>query len=82
MTFSFTSSNAGGTEGGEGPERPNSMSVAGLSCRKAMVGTRRAISVLSGINGLRNKPSHLVGSPSLSPAYKGGFSATQVSIFD
>jgi len=48
---------------GEAPERPNSMAVAGLSYRKAMVGTGRAISVLSG-----NKPSHLVGPLSLSPA--------------
>ena len=56
--------------------------MAGLSYRKAMVGTRRAISVLPGINGLRNKPSHLVGPPSLSPVYKPSFLATQVSIFD
>ena len=34
---------------------PNSMAVAGLSCRKAMVSTGRAVSVLFGINELRNK---------------------------
>jgi len=44
---------------GEAPERPNSMAMAGLGCRKAIGGTGRAISVLSGINGLRNKLSHL-----------------------
>ena len=51
------------------------MSVAELSCRKAMVCTGKAISVLSGINGLRNKLSHLVGPLSLSPVYKCSFSA-------
>ena len=54
---------------------PNSMAVAGLSCRKAMVSIGRAISVLFGINGLRNKLSHLVGPVSLSPAYKSSSSA-------
>ena len=37
----------------------------GLACRKALVGTGRAISVLFGINGLRNKSSYLVGPPFL-----------------
>ena len=41
----------------------NSMAVSGLACRKALVGTGRAISILFGINGLRNKPSYLVGPP-------------------
>ena len=54
---------------------PNSLTVAGLSCRKAMVCTGKAISVLFGINGLRNKLSHLVGPVFLPPAYKGSFSA-------
>ena len=43
----------------------NSMAVFGLACRKALVGTGRAISVLFGINGLRNEPSYLVGPPFL-----------------
>jgi len=30
----------------------NSMTMSGLACRKALVGTGRAISVLFGINGL------------------------------
>jgi len=45
------------------PKGANSMAVSGLSCRKALVGTGKAISVLFGINGLRNKPSYLVGPP-------------------
>ena len=43
----------------------NGMAVCGLACRKALVGTGRAISVLFGINGLRNKPSYLIGPPFL-----------------
>ena len=35
----------------------------GRVCRRALVGTMRAISVVFGINGLRNELSHLVGSP-------------------
>ena len=42
------------------PKGANSMAVSGLICRKVLVGTGRAISVLFGINGLRNKPSYLV----------------------
>jgi len=34
----------------------NNMAVSGLSCKEALVGTGRAISVLFGISGLRNKP--------------------------
>jgi len=34
----------------------NSMAVSGLSCREALVGTGRTISVLFGISELRNKP--------------------------
>ena len=41
------------------------MAVSGLACRKALVGTGRAISVLFGIKGLRNKLSYLVGPPFL-----------------
>jgi len=39
-----------------------------------LVGTGRAISVLFGINGVRNKQSHLVGPPF--PAFKACYSAT------
>ena len=41
------------------------MVMSGLTCRMALVGTGRAISALFGINGLRNKPSYLVGPPFL-----------------
>ena len=52
-----------GTGGGEWVllKGANSMTMSGLACRKALVGTGRAISVLFGINRLRNKPSYLVG---------------------
>ena len=39
----------------------NNMAVSGLSCREALIGTGRAISVLFGISGLRNKPLTFVG---------------------
>ena len=42
---------------------------------EALVGTRRTISVLFGINRLRNKLSYLVGPPFL--AFMAHFSATQ-----
>ena len=42
--------------------------------RSDLVGTGRAISVLFGINGVRNKRSHLVGPPF--PEFKARFSAT------
>ena len=43
-----------GTGGGEWVllKGANSMTMSGLACRKALVGTGRAISVLFGINGL------------------------------
>ena len=41
----------------------NSMATSGLILRSDMVGTGKAISVLFGINGVRNKRSHLVGPP-------------------
>jgi len=56
------------------PKGANGMGVSGLTCRKALVGTGRAISVLIGINRLRNKLSHLVGPPFL--AFMACFSAT------
>ena len=56
------------------PQGAESKAVSGLGCRKALVSTGRAISVLFGINRLGNKPSHLVGPPF--PAFKTHFSAT------
>ena len=58
------------------PKGANSMAVSGLTCRKALVGTGRAISVLFGINGFRNKPSDLVG-----PLFVAHFSATPGWLF-
>ena len=52
----------------------NNMAASGLIFRSELVGTRRAISVLYGINGVRNKRSHLVGPPF--PEFKARFSAT------
>jgi len=49
-------SRKGGTGGGGWvhPKGANSMAVSELACRKALVGTGRAISVLFGINRFRN----------------------------
>ena len=44
-----------------------------LVFRSDLVGTGRAISILFGINGVRNKRSHLVGPPF--PEFKARFSA-------
>ena len=41
------------------PKGANSMAMSGLACRKALVGTGRAVSVLFGINGLGNKLSYV-----------------------
>ena len=51
----------------------NSMAVYGLVSRSNLVGTGRAISILFGINGVRNKQSRLVGPPF--PAFKARISA-------
>ena len=56
------------------PKGANSMTVSGLVSRIDLVGTGRAISVLFGIIGVRNKRSHLVEPPF--PAFKAHFSAT------
>ena len=56
------------------PKGANSMAVSGLVFRSDLVGTERAISILFGINGVRNKQSHLVGPPF--PEFKARFSAT------
>ena len=53
-----------GRTGGGGwvqPKGANSMAASGLVFRSNLVGTGRAISILFGINGVRNKLSHLVG---------------------
>ena len=48
--------------------------MGGLVFRSDLVGTGRAISILFGINGVRNKRSHLVGPPF--PEFKARFSST------
>ena len=50
------------------------MPASGLVFRSDLVGTGRAISILFGINGVRNMRSHLVGPPF--PELKAHFSAT------
>jgi len=50
------------------------MAVSGLACTKSLVGTGRAISIVTGINRLRNKLLYLVGPPLL--AIMARFSAT------
>ena len=52
----------------------NSMAASELVSRSDLVGTGRVISVLFGINGVRNKRSHFVGPPF--PVFKAHFSAT------
>ena len=61
----FCFSRNGGTGGGGWvhPKGANSMVVSGLVFRSDLVGTGRAISILFGINGVRNQRSHLVGPP-------------------
>jgi len=56
----------------------NSIAMSGLTFRNNLVGTGRAISVLSGINGVRNKQSHLGGPPF--PAFKAVYQLQQVCI--
>ena len=72
----FCVSRKGGTGGGGWVhlKGANSMAVSGLVFRSDLVGTGRAISILFGINGVRNQQSHLVGPPF--PEFKAGFSAT------
>jgi len=45
------------------PKGANSMAVSGLVFRSDLADTGRAISILFGINGVRNQRSHLVGPP-------------------
>ena len=56
------------------PKGINSMATFGLVFRSNLVGTGRSISILFGINGVRNKQSHRVGPPF--PEFKACFSAT------
>jgi len=72
----FYVSRKGGTGGGGWVHvsGANSMAVSGLISRSDLVGTGRAISILFGINGVRNQRSHLVGPPI--PEFKARFSAT------
>jgi len=72
----FCVSRKGGRGGGGWvhPKGANSMAMSGLISRNNLVGTGRAISVLFGINGVRNEQSHLVGPPF--PVFKAHFSAT------
>jgi len=55
-------SRKGGTGGGGWvhPKGANSMAVSELIFRSDLVGTGRAISILFGINGVRNQRPHLV----------------------
>jgi len=62
-----------GIIGGGGWVHQNSMAAFGLVSRSDLVGTGRVISVLFGVNGVRNKRSHLVGPPF--PAFKACFPA-------
>jgi len=55
------------------PKDANSMAASGLVFRSDLVGTVRAISIHFGINGVRNKRSHLVEPPF--PEFKARFSA-------
>ena len=72
----FCVSRKGETEGGGWVhlKGANSMAASGLVFRSNLVGTGRAISILFGINGVRNQRSHLVGPPF--PEFKANFSAT------
>ena len=63
-------SRKGGTGGGGWvhPKGGNSMATSGLVFRSDLVGTGKAISIVFGINGVRNQRSHL--------EFKACFSAT------
>ena len=72
----FCPSRKGGTGGGGWvyPKGANSMATSGLVFRSNLVATGRAISILLGINGVRNRRFHLVGPPF--SEFKARFSAT------
>jgi len=73
-------SRKGGAGGGGWvhPKGANGMAASGLVFRSNLVGTGRAISILFGINGVRNQQSHLVGAPF--PEFKAHFQLQQVDI--
>ena len=56
------------------------MAASVLIFRSDLVGTGKAISILFGINGVRNKRSHLVGPPF--PEFKAHFSAKKITSGD
>jgi len=56
------------------PKGANSMAVSWLVLRSDLAGTGKAISIHFGMNGVRNKRSHLVGPPFLE--FKARFPAT------
>ena len=72
--FCFSRKGRIGRSGWVHPKGANSMAASGFVSRKELVGTGRAISVLFGINGVRNKRSQLVGLPF--PAFKAWFYGT------
>jgi len=67
MSLLAMSSRKGRTEGGWWVflKGTNSMAATWLGCRKALVGTKWAISLLLRMIGLRKKPSGLMGPPFL-----------------
>ena len=70
----FCVNRKGGTRGGGWvhPKGANSMAASGLVSRNDSVGTGRAISVLFGLNGVRNKRSHYIVGPPF-PAFTARF---------
>ena len=76
----FYVSRKGGTGGGGWVhlKGANSMAASGFVFRSDLVGTGRAISILFGINRIRNKRSHLVRPPF--PEFKARFQLRQVGI--
>ena len=71
----FCVSRKGGTGGGGWVhlKGANSMAVSRLIFRNDLVGNGRDVSILFGMNGVRNQRSHLVGPPF--PEFKGRISA-------
>jgi len=63
LKFCVSRKDGTGRGGWVHPKGANSMAVSGLVFRSDFVGTGRAISILFGINGVRNKRSQLVGPP-------------------
>ena len=61
--FCFSRKGMIGGGGWVHPKGANSMNASGLIPRSDLVDTGRAISILYGINGVRNNRSHLVGPP-------------------